>query len=110
VRLRHVWREVSASIDTPTNGRPRQRQQGVEHDKKISCSVTAQGNRIQSTRTDFALRIEAGCNGIEAVIILAAAMLAFPAVLLQRLAGLLIGTATIVLLNIVRIMSLFYLA
>lgn len=72
-------------------------------------NVTSQGKMLQSTLNGFAVSIERGCNGMEAVIILFAAVFAFPASLLQKLAGFAIGFVAIQALNIVRIISLFYL-
>ena len=69
----------------------------------------AHGKILQSTSTDFAISIERGCNGVEAVIILVSAMLAFPAPWKHRLAGIGIGFLAIQALNLVRIISLFYL-
>ena len=69
----------------------------------------AYGKVIQSTSTGFAVSIERGCNGIEAVIILASAIFAFPAPLKHKLAGFAVGFVAIQALNLVRIISLFYL-
>jgi exosortase H (IPTLxxWG-CTERM-specific) len=66
------------------------------------------GKIIQSTHTGFAVSIERGCNGLEAVIILVAALLAFPAPWKHRIVGLVIGFLAIQGLNLVRIISLFY--
>jgi exosortase H (IPTLxxWG-CTERM-specific) len=71
--------------------------------------VNAFGKILQSTTNGFAISIEAGCNGIEAAIILIAAMLAFPAPWKHRLVGVLAGLTTVQALNIVRVVSLFYL-
>lgn len=71
--------------------------------------VTVFGKILQSTRNGFAISIEAGCNGIEAAIILIAAMLAFPAPWKHRAIGILAGLAAVQALNIVRVVSLFYL-
>ena len=43
----------------------------------FDARVVAYGKILQSTASGFAVSIEAGCNGIEAAIILIAAMLAF---------------------------------
>ena len=67
------------------------------------------GKVLQSTTTGFALSIERGCNGVEAVIILVSAMLAFPAPWKNRLIGIALGFVAIQVLNLVRIISLFYL-
>ena len=69
----------------------------------------AYGKVLESTTTGFAISIERGCNGVEAVIILVAAMLAFPAPRKQRLIGIGLGFVAIQALNLVRIISLFYL-
>ncbi|MEP6678874.1 MAG: exosortase H, partial [Betaproteobacteria bacterium] len=45
----------------------------------FDSGVTATGKVIASTANGFAVSIEAGCNGVEATIVLVAAMLAFPA-------------------------------
>jgi exosortase H (IPTLxxWG-CTERM-specific) len=38
----------------------------------------AQGNMVYSARSGFAMTIEAGCNGIEAMLVLLAGILAYP--------------------------------
>ena len=64
---------------------------------------------LQSASNGFAVSIEAGCNGVEATIVLVAAILAFPAPWKRKLAGLVIGIIAVQALNIVRVISLFYL-
>ena len=75
----------------------------------IDPHVVAYGKILQSTRNGFAISIEAGCNGIEAALILVAAILAFPAPWKHRVAGIAIGLLAVQALNIVRVVSLFYL-
>ena len=53
--------------------------------------------------------IEAGCNGVEATLVLIAAILAFPSTWKQKLWGLGFGFVAVQGLNVVRIISLFYL-
>jgi exosortase H (IPTLxxWG-CTERM-specific) len=72
-------------------------------------TITTRGNVIATTASPFAVAIEAGCNGVEATLVLVAAMLAFPATWPHRLAGIAAGVATVQALNIVRVASLFYL-
>ena len=72
-------------------------------------AVTASGNVLQSAANGFAVSIEAGCNGVEATLVLAAAMLAFPAPWRRKLAGLAIGILAVQGLNVIRVISLFYL-
>ncbi len=72
-------------------------------------NVEAFRNVIRNSTTGFGVRIERGCNGVEAVIILFAAIFAFPAPIKNKLLGFVIGFFAIQLLNLVRIVSLFYL-
>jgi exosortase H (IPTLxxWG-CTERM-specific) len=72
-------------------------------------SVVADGKILQSADGSFAVSIEAGCNGVEATIVLIAAMLSFPAPWKRRLLGLAIGVVAVQGLNIIRVISLFYL-
>lgn len=67
------------------------------------------GRTLRSTRTGFAVTIEAGCNGVEAMLVLVAGILAFRAPWRWKLAGIAAGVAAIQVLNLVRIVSLFYL-
>ncbi len=71
--------------------------------------LTVQGDIIVDIATGFAAQIAAGCNGIEAMILLIAAILAFPAPWRYKLWGVLWGSVAIQALNLVRIVSLFYL-
>jgi len=72
-------------------------------------NVGAMANVIRDKTTGFGVRIERGCNGVEALIILFAAIFAFPAPLKSKLIGFVIGFFAIQSLNLVRIVSLFYL-
>jgi exosortase H (IPTLxxWG-CTERM-specific) len=75
----------------------------------FDANVVANGKVMRSTTTGFAVSIEAGCNGVEATIVLVAAILAFPASWPRRLAGLAAGIVAVQGLNVVRVISLFYL-
>lgn len=72
-------------------------------------ATTSFGKHIRSADGQFVIAIERGCNGIEAVIILFAAIVAFPAPWRHKLLGLGAGFLAIQLLNVARIVSLFYL-
>ena len=67
------------------------------------------GKIIRSASNGFAVSIERGCNGVEALIILFAAIFAFPAPFKHKVVGFLAGFVAIQALNLVRIISLFYL-
>jgi len=71
--------------------------------------VLASGKVLQNTSNGFAVSIEAGCNGVEATIVLVAAIFAFPAPWKRKLIGLAIGIIAVQGLNIARVISLFYL-
>lgn len=77
--------------------------------KLFDPAVAAAGSVITSTKTGFSVVILAGCNGVEAMIVLVAAIVAYPAPWRHRILGILAGVAAIQVLNIVRIVSLFYL-
>lgn len=69
--------------------------------------VRVEGTLVSSDR--FAVNIENGCNGLETTLLLAAAVIAFPAPWTHRLAGLAAGFAAIQAINLVRVVSLFWL-
>ena len=71
-------------------------------------NVVAYGKVIRSVGNGFAVSIEAGCNGVEATLVLCAAILAFPAPWRHKALGIAIGVVAVQLLNIVRVISLFY--
>ncbi len=75
----------------------------------FDVSAAAQGKVLYNSVTGFGVSIEPGCNGVEAMIVLVSAMLAFPAPWKHRLIGLGVGFVAIQGLNIVRVISLFYL-
>ena len=71
-------------------------------------TVVAVGKVIRSATNGFAVSIEAGCNGVEATLVLCAAILAFPAPWRHKAFGLAIGVVAVQLLNVIRVISLFY--
>lgn len=73
----------------------------------IGQDVTVSGATIRSSR--FAVHINNGCNGVEAMLILLASIVAFPASMKARAAGLLLGALAIQILNAVRIITLYLL-
>ena len=72
-------------------------------------TVIAQGRILRDVTTGFAVSIEAGCNGVEAAIVLIAGIVAFPASVRNKVIAILAGFIFVQALNIVRIISLFYL-
>jgi len=61
--------------------------------KAFDPGVVADGSTITQPSNGFAVTILAGCNGIEAMIILGAALLAYPAPVKHKLIGLAAGIA-----------------
>jgi exosortase H (IPTLxxWG-CTERM-specific) len=57
----------------------------------------------------FAVRVENGCNAINVTILLWSAILVYPAPWLQKLKGLAAGTLILHAINLLRIISLYYL-
>lgn len=72
-------------------------------------TAAAAGKVLWNTVTGFGVSIEPGCNGIEACIVLFAAVMAFPATWRHKLVGLVAGFVAVQALNVVRVISLFYL-
>lgn len=77
--------------------------------QRYDSDAYASGVVLGSHSTGFAVAIRPGCNGVEATLLLWAAMLAFPASWRSRFLGLTVGVLTIQILNQARIISLFYL-
>lgn len=71
----------------------------------LGQDVTMNGTIIRSPR--FAVNIRNGCNGVEAMLIFLAAVLAFPAAWKARLSGLALGILAIQVVNLIRVVALF---
>lgn len=72
--------------------------------------VAESGVRVSGTTISapcFAVDIRNGCNGVEAMLFVLAAVLAFPATWLRKFLGVLIGAAIIQLANLIRVVTLF---
>ncbi len=72
-------------------------------------SVIAYGRIMSDSISGFSISIESGCNGVEATIVLVAAVVAFRASWLQKLLAIVLGFIAIQAANLARIISLFYL-
>jgi exosortase H (IPTLxxWG-CTERM-specific) len=102
-----VWQPVQANVIEPFTGAIAQVCVWLVH--AFDADVVSSGKIIRSTLNGFAVEIQPGCNGVEALIILFAAIFAFPAPFKHKLAGFAVGFVAIQALNLVRIISLFYL-
>lgn len=75
--------------------------------RALGQQAIVEGTLIKTDR--FVVDVKNGCNGIEAIILLVAAIGAFPAPALMRLIGILAGAVLLQLINIIRIASLVWL-
>lgn len=71
----------------------------------LGQKVTMTGTVIRNPK--FGVNIRNGCNGVEAMLIFLAAVLAFPASWKSRLAGLGLGIIAIQVVNLIRVVVLF---
>lgn len=69
-------------------------------------NATSRDTNIVTPR--YPLNIAHGCDAVEPIALFVAAVLAFPTRWRPKLPGLLIGTAVLAVLNLVRIVSLYY--
>lgn len=67
------------------------------------------GAVLMSPTAGFAVKVENGCNAVNVTILLWAAILTYPAPWLTRLKGLAAGTLALHLVNLARIITLYYL-
>ena len=72
-------------------------------------SAISHGRVVQSAQSGFGISIEPGCNGVEAAIVLLAAVLAFPSSWKMKLWGLGLGFMAVQGVNLLRVVSLFFL-
>lgn len=70
---------------------------------------SAQGAVLRNGTGSFGVEMQDGCNGVNVLILLWSALLAFPASWRLKTVGLVAGTLLIEALNTVRFISLFYL-
>lgn len=72
----------------------------------LGFATRVDGTLIASA--DFSIAVRRGCDGLEPAALVISALLAFPAPWTRKIAGILVGTAVLLLLNILRIVSLFW--
>lgn len=75
----------------------------------FDSAVIANGIIIRDADSGLAVSIQPGCNGIEAIIILVAGIASVPTTLSYKLKGFIYGFFAIQAVNMVRLVSLFYL-
>ena len=83
----------------------------VAHESAVALRVLGEDVRVDGqvlSSPRFAVTIYNGCNGLEAILVFVAGVLAFPASWRARLLGVVLGVVAVQLLNIVRVVSLYY--
>jgi exosortase H (IPTLxxWG-CTERM-specific) len=84
----------------------------VAYCSSILMNVFGAGSRVSGTilsTSEYSINIVDGCNGIYATAILVSGVIAYPSTLLDKLKGVLLGAGAIFILNLGRVISLFYL-
>ena len=71
----------------------------------LGQEITVTGKSISSPR--FSVNIIRGCDAVEPIALFLCAVLAFPLPFLKKLPGMIAGTLLLLILNLVRIVSLF---
>ena len=74
-----------------------------------AASIAGDNRTVLLHPTGFGVEMKDGCNGINVTFLLWSAILAFPSTWKRKLQGLLLGTAAIQGINIIRFISLYYL-
>ena len=74
----------------------------------IDPNTIVTGPTLMDPVSRFGVTIVAGCNGVEATIMLLAAMVAYPASLVSKAWGIIVGTIAVQGLNLVRVVSLYF--
>jgi exosortase H (IPTLxxWG-CTERM-specific) len=100
-----AWNPVNDRVIIPFT-------EGVAHVSAGLLNVIGQGVAVHGTSISsprFGVNINNGCNGVEAMLILLASIMAFPASMKARAAGLLLGAIAVQALNAVRIVTLYLL-
>lgn len=77
--------------------------------RSLGKAVIVTGDTIHDPTAHNGIRIDNGCSGIEAAVLLGSAILAFPVNGFSRLAGVFFGISVILITNVLRVISLFYL-
>ena len=99
-----AWKPVNDAVIVPFTG-------GVAQASAAILNVFSEGVTVHGTElraAGFAVDVENGCNGVETALLFGAAVLAFPAAWRARAIGLIAGFAAIQILNLVRVVTLFW--
>lgn len=83
----------------------------VAHQARLALSLLGEDARVERlvlSSPRFAVAIHNGCNGLEAILVFIAGVLAFPASARRKAIGVLLGFVAIQGFNLVRVVALFY--
>lgn len=98
-----AWNPVNDHVIEPFTA-------GIAKVSGKTLELLGQGTKMQGTiirGPKFAVNIRNGCNGVEAMLIYFAAVLAFPAPWKSRLLGVVFGFFAIQFVNLIRVVALF---
>lgn len=76
----------------------------------FDSNVISEGKVMRDAITGHGVSIEAGCNGVEACLLLVAAVVAYPSSLRLKFWGIALGFLAIQSVNLLRIITLYYMA
>ncbi len=98
-----AWEPINDRVIVPFTA-------GIARTSGFMLNLLGQDIQMEGTRItggNFAVDIENGCNGVEALIIFLSATLSFPAPWAARIGGLAIGIVGIQFINLIRVIALF---
>jgi exosortase H (IPTLxxWG-CTERM-specific) len=99
-----AWRPVNDHVVDPYTT-------FVAHEAAVVLRALGEGIRVDGqvlSSPRFAVTIYNGCNGLEAILVFVAGVLAFPAPWRARVLGVVTGFVAVQVLNVVRVVSLYY--
>lgn len=71
-------------------------------------SVPVSQNGINIVSSNFSLSVDSACNGLDAVLLVVSAIIAFRSNILKKIVGIILGSLFLYAFNILRILVLFY--
>lgn len=74
----------------------------------LTPSVPVSQNGINIVSSNFSLSVDSACNGLDAILLVVSAVIAFRSNILKKIAGIISGCLFLYLFNILRILVLFY--
>ncbi|WP_027358196.1 archaeosortase/exosortase family protein [Desulforegula conservatrix] len=74
----------------------------------LTSSVPVSQNGINIVSSNFSLSVDSACNGLDAILLVVSAIIAFRSNILKKIAGIILGSLFLYAFNILRILFLFY--